>query len=138
MKRVLVVDDDFDIQLLLRLELEAEGYEVETADNGRMALELIPVLQPDVVLLDVMMPEIDGWGVLQRLAEPKPPIIVVSGLATDRNSHYAYAVELGALGFISKPFDPEDLLEIVASASALKPGEIDAFRAELLARLQTD
>lgn len=136
MKRVLVVDDDFDIQLLLRLELEAEGYEVETADNGRIALERIPAMRPDVVLLDVMMPEIDGWGVLQRLEDPKPPIIVVSGLATNRDTHYAYAIELGALGFVSKPFDAEELLRIVGEAAALEGDQLASYRLELMQRLQ--
>lgn len=132
MKSVLVVDDDPDIQLLLRLELAAEGYDVVTADDGVQALERIAALHPDVVLLDVMMPELDGWGVLEALPDPKPAIIVITGLATDRDEHYRQAVELGALGYVSKPFDSELLLELVATAADLDADERAAFRKWLL------
>ena len=129
----MVVDDDPDIQLLLRLELDAEGYDVVTADDGFEAIDRIPAVQPDVVLLDVMMPGLDGWGVLERLPDPKPAVIVVSGLATDRDLHYRHAVELGALGFVSKPFDSAKLLELVSTAAELDAGQRTAFRQWLLA-----
>lgn len=132
MTTVLVVDDDQDIQLLLRLELQAEGYIVVTADNGLEALDRIPALEPDVVLLDVMMPELDGWGVLEQLVEPKPAVIVISGLATDRAGHYRHAVELGALGFVSKPFDSAKLLELVQLASTLDATQRVDYRQWLL------
>lgn len=132
MTTVLVVDDDPDIQLLLRLELQAEGYVVVTADNGLEALDRIPALDPDVVLLDVMMPELDGWGVLEQLEEPKPAVIVISGLATDRAGHYRHAVELGALGFVSKPFDSAKLLELVQLASTLDASQRVDYRQWLL------
>lgn len=128
----MVVDDDVDIQLLLRLELEAEGYQVVTADDGLQALDLIPHVAPALVLLDVMMPNLDGWGVLQRLVDPKPAVIVVSGLATDRDGHYRHAVELGALGFVSKPFDSAKLLELIGTAIELDSDGREAFRAWLL------
>ena len=133
MTTVMVVDDDPDIQLLLRLELSAEGYEVVTADDGLEAIDRIPTVQPDVVLLDVMMPGLDGWGVLERLEDPKPAVIVVSGLATDRDHHYRHAVEMGALGFVSKPFDSAKLLELVETAAQLDAEQRVAFRAWLLA-----
>ena len=132
MTTVLVVDDDPDIQLLLRLELQAEGYVVVTADNGLEALDRIPALDPDVVLLDVMMPELDGWGVLEQLEEPKPAVIVISGLAADRAGHYRHAVELGALGFVSKPFDSAKLLELVQLASTLDASQRVDYRQWLL------
>ncbi len=132
MTTVLVVDDDPDIQLLLRLELQAEGYVVVTADNGLEALDRIPALDPDVVLLDVMMPELDGWGVLEQLDEPRPAVIVISGLATDRAGHYRHAVELGALGFVSKPFDSAKLLELVQLASTLDASQRVDYRQWLL------
>jgi DNA-binding response OmpR family regulator len=84
------------------------------------------------VLLDVMMPGLDGWGVLERLQEPKPAVIVVSGLATDRDHHYRHAVELGALGFVSKPFDSTKLLELVETASRLDADQRIKFREWLL------
>ncbi|WP_436793954.1 response regulator [Actinospongicola halichondriae] len=132
MTTVLVVDDDHDIQLLLRLELQAEGYVVVTADNGLEALDRIPVVEPDVVLLDVMMPELDGWGVLEQLDEPKPAVIVISGLASDRAGHYRNAIELGALGFVSKPFDSAKLLELVQLASTLDATQRVDYRQWLL------
>ena len=132
MTTVLVVDDDPDIQLLLRIELAAEGYDVVTASDGLEAVELIPTLRPDVVLLDVMMPGLDGWGVLERLEDPLPAVIVVSGLATDQDQHYLHAVELGALGFVSKPFDSTKLLELVETASQLDAEQRVAFREWLL------
>lgn len=135
MTRVMVVDDDPDIRLLLRLELSAEGYEVIDAEHGRDALDKIPTARPDVVLLDVMMPVLDGWGVLANLEEPKPAVIVVSGLATDRDQHYRHAVELGALGFVSKPFDTMKLLGLIETASGLDADQRDSFRAWLLEEL---
>ncbi len=132
MTTVLVVDDDHDIQLLLRLELQAEGYIVVTADNGLEALALVAETDPAVVLLDIMMPELDGWGVLEQLDEPKPAIIVISGLATDRASHYRHAIELGSLGFVSKPFDSAKLLELVQLASTLDATQRVDYRRWLL------
>lgn len=130
---VMVVDDDPDIQLLLRLELQGEGYDVVTADDGFQAIDRIPITQPDVVLLDVMMPGLDGWGVLERLVDPKPAVIVVSGLATDRDRHYRHAIEMGALGFVSKPFDSMKLMALVETAAKLDADERAAFREWLLA-----
>jgi CheY-like chemotaxis protein len=128
----MVVDDDPDIQLLLRLELSAEGHHVVTADDGFEAIDRIPGLRPDVVLLDVMMPGLDGWSVLQRLAEPKPAVIVVSGLATDHDRHYRDAIELGALGFVSKPFDSHNLVRLVETSAQLDADQRMAYRQWLL------
>ena len=128
MNTVLVVDDDPDIQLLLRLELEAEGYLVLTAANGIEDIDRIAVDEPDVVLLDIMMPELDGWGVLDRLGDTAPAIIVISGLATDRAQHYRHAVEMGALGFVSKPFDSAKLLELVSVAATLDGDQRAEYR----------
>lgn len=132
MTLVMVVDDDPDIQLLLRLELSAEGYDVVTADDGYQAVDRIPYQRPDVVLLDVMMPGLDGWGVLERLDEPLPAVIIISGLATDRDQHYRHAIEKGALGFVSKPFDSAKLLELVATAGQLDAAQRVSFRQWLL------
>lgn len=132
MKTVLVVDDDPDIQLLLRLELSAEGYDVITADDGQQAIERINSIRPDAVLLDIMMPVVDGWGVLTALPEPKPAVIVITGLGSDRDEQYRKAVELGALGYVSKPFDSEQLLELVATAIELDVNERAEFREWLL------
>ena len=133
MKTVLVVDAADDIRLLLRLELAAAGYDVVTASDGTEARDRITSLRPDVVLLDVLLPEVDGWTLLRELPEPKPAIIVITGLVTDRDAQYRRAVELGALGYVSKPFDSEQLTQLVHTAATLDADERAAFRDWLLA-----
>lgn len=133
MTSVLVVDDDPDIQLLLRLELASEGYEVLTAADGGAAVELVARAHPDIVLLDVMMPDKDGWTVLAELEDPKPAVIMITGLGADRDESFRRAVELGAIGYVAKPFDSRKLLELVETASRLSADERVAFRTWLLA-----
>jgi DNA-binding response OmpR family regulator len=98
MPRVLIVDDEPDVLLLLRIELEAEGYETLLAADGETAMRRIAEERPDVVLLDVMMPVVDGWGVLRRLADAGSTtrVIVLSAKAND--SDVVRALELGAHG----------------------------------------
>lgn len=110
---VLVVDDDPDILEALAEILEVEGFESRRARNGREALEKLGPQTPDLILLDLMMPVMDGWEFAQKLrAIPDfapPPIIVLSA---DRNVA-AKAGELGAVAHLSKPFELEDLLQLV-------------------------
>ena len=108
--RVLVVDDDPDILDALSEILEVEGYEVQRARNGREALQRLEHAPPDLVLLDLMMPVMDGWEFARSL-DPgaRPPIIVLSA---DRNVS-AKAKEIGALGWLAKPFELSDLLAAV-------------------------
>jgi DNA-binding response OmpR family regulator len=116
---VLVVDDEPDILLLHRLNLEAAGHRVVLAADGITALERIAEERPDVVVLDVMMPVLDGWGVLERLrvyAAP-PPVLVVS--AKSSPADVQRAVDLGAGDYLSKPYDPEELLRRVAALVVL-------------------
>jgi DNA-binding response OmpR family regulator len=111
-RRVLVVDDDPDILDALSEILEAEGYDVQRARNGREALQRLEQGLPDLVLLDLMMPVMDGWEFARSL-DPgaRPPIIVLSA---DRNVS-AKAKEIGALGWLAKPFELSDLLAAVRS-----------------------
>ena len=112
-RRVLVVDDDPDILDALSEILEVEGYEVQRARNGREALQRIEQDMPDLVLLDLMMPVMDGWEFARSLAPgARPPIIVLSA---DRNVS-AKAREIGALGWLAKPFELSELLAAVRSA----------------------
>ena len=104
---ILVVDDDpLNRKLLVRL-LEQEGHRVETAANGREALERVPEEPPDVVLLDIVMPELDGISVLERLkADPAlqhVPVIMIS--AVDELESVVRCVEIGAEDYLPKPFD---------------------------------
>ena len=112
-RRVLVVDDDPDILDALSEILEVEGYTVERARNGREALQRIEQAIPDLVLLDLMMPVMDGSEFARNLAPgARPPIIVLSA---DRNVS-TKAREIGALGWLAKPFELSDLLAAVKRA----------------------
>jgi two-component system alkaline phosphatase synthesis response regulator PhoP len=112
---VLVVDDEPQVVWMLRFSLEAEGYRTLEARDGRAALEEIRRHRPDLVLLDVMMPVMDGWSVLEELQalpeEERPRVVVVSARASLRDR--AKAAELGADAFVAKPFNVEDLLDVL-------------------------
>jgi len=111
--RVLVVDDDPDILDALSEILEVEGYEVQRARNGREALQRLEQAPPDLVLLDLMMPVMDGWEFARSLnPDARPPIIVLSA---DRNVSVK-AQEIGALGWLAKPFELSELLAVVRRA----------------------
>lgn len=110
--RVLVVDDDPDIRDLLVAVLKDDGYEAESARNGREALDLLERWPADLVVLDLMMPVMDGWTFAERLREKKlaVPIVVLSA-ATDVTRH---AQRLGAADVVTKPFDIDTLLPRIA------------------------
>ncbi len=112
-RRVLVVDDAPDIRDALSEILEVEGYDVQRARNGREALQRLEQEVPDLVLLDLMMPVMDGWEFARSLAPgARPPIIVLSA---DRNVS-SKAKEIGALGWLAKPFELTELLAAVRRA----------------------
>lgn len=114
MARILVVDDEPDILLLHRLNLEGAGHEVLLAADGMKALERIGSDSPDCVVLDVMMPVLDGWGVLEALRDhhDSPPVLVVSAKSAAADVEHAMA--MGAKGYLAKPFNAHTLLEEVA------------------------
>ncbi len=118
--RVLVVDDEPQVVWMLRFSLEAEGYQTYSARDGRAALEEIREHRPSVVLLDIMMPVMDGWSVLEELRSlpeaERPRVVVVSARASLRDR--AKASELGADAFITKPFNVDDLLAVVDGLKA--------------------
>jgi two-component system alkaline phosphatase synthesis response regulator PhoP len=132
MARVLVVDDEPDILLLHRLNLEAAGFEVLLAADGMKALERIAADAPDVVVLDVMMPVLDGWGVLERLATmaAPPPVLVVS--AKSSREDVAHAIECGAADFLGKPFNPDLLIAALNRLLSASEDDREARRQELL------
>jgi DNA-binding response OmpR family regulator len=131
--RILVVDDDPDIRLLLRLELSAEGHAIVEAGDGRAALDALERDPVDLMLLDIMMPVLDGWGVLRALPESAPPVVVVTALATHDNSHLVELLGLGALDVVVKPFDPGWLVNLVAQVHELDPAGRSAHREARLA-----
>jgi len=134
---VLIVDDDPDIRLLLRLELAAEGHQIGEAPDGRAALDLIAADRPDLVVLDIMMPVLDGWGVLDALdPSTAPPIVVITAMASDGDRHIAELLEEGALDVIAKPFDPGWLVRLVDAVLLVEPDEREEYRRRRLARAQ--
>ncbi|HEY7281273.1 MAG TPA: response regulator transcription factor [Actinomycetota bacterium] len=113
MPTVLIVDDDPDVQMFLQIALDAAGFTTITADNGREAVEAITERQPDVVVLDIMMPVVDGWSALAevRQAGISPPVIVMTAKADGQTRERAQ--QLGVEGFMTKPFSPNELLQRV-------------------------
>lgn len=113
-KLVLVVDDEERIARFIRVSLSLSGYDVVTAGSGEDALELLKSIKPDIVLLDVFMPDIDGFAVLQHIRACKKcgrvPVIIFSA----RNSLAEKAMSLGANDFMTKPFRPDELAMRIA------------------------
>jgi DNA-binding response OmpR family regulator len=113
--RILVVDDEPQVVWMLQFSLEAEGYQTLSARDGRAALDEVREHHPSVVLLDIMMPVMDGWAFLEELqalpAEERPRVIVVSARSSLRDR--AKAAELGADAFVAKPFNVDDLLVVL-------------------------
>jgi len=108
-KRILVVDDEAPIQRILRRNLTVSGYEVLLADNGKQALEMVRLHQPDLILLDLCMPgELDGLDVCARVRESsRIPIIVLSAVTEERKK--VRALDLGADDYLTKPFGNDEL-----------------------------
>ncbi|HEV2902391.1 MAG TPA: response regulator [Gaiellaceae bacterium] len=108
---VLIVDDDPRIREFVRVNLEMDGYVVREAANAEEGLEALEEHPPDLILLDVMMPGVDGWEMLRRMQERHGmgsiPVIMFSGQADSSDSD---AVARGAQGFLGKPFNPQDLI----------------------------
>ena len=123
MTTVLIVDDEPDILILLRLALEAAGYATVEASDGDEALDVIRDRHPEVVLLDVMMPRMDGWATLQHIAESgeHPRVIMVTAKTASRDRDRA--MELGADDFVTKPFEPAELVERMARLLREKPAD---------------
>ena len=109
--RVLIVDDDDRLREFVRVNLEGEGYSVAEAANAEDGLDALEEHAPDLVLLDLMMPGMDGWEMLRRIQERYGvgaiPVIVFSGKVEEARG----AEVKGAHGFIGKPFDPQQLIE---------------------------
>lgn len=105
---VLIADDDVQIRRLLARYLASEGFEVWTAENGEEALYLASLHQPDLIVLDLAMPVMDGFTALNRLREWfKSPVIILS--ATDQEREKVRALDLGADDYMTKPFGPAEL-----------------------------
>jgi len=110
---VLIVDDDERVREYVRVNLEMEGYTVREAASADEGLGVLEEVSPDLILLDVMMPKVDGWEMLRRVQERHGvgaiPVVMFSGKVNERSAEEATA--RGAQGFVGKPFDPQQLIE---------------------------
>jgi DNA-binding response OmpR family regulator len=140
MTKVLVIDDEAPIRLLCRVNLEAEGMDVIEAADGPSGVEKARDEGPDVILLDVMMPGLDGWRVAQELLEDdrttRIPIIFLTARAEFRDR--ARGLDIGGVDYITKPFNPLELAPLVQRLlERIDRGEKDELRAEKLSELRT-
>ena len=140
MTKVLVIDDEAPIRLLCRVNLEAEGMDVLEAADGPTGLEHAREQAPDVILLDVMMPGLDGWRVAEELLEDERtqdiPIIFLTARAEFRDR--ARGLDIGGVDYVTKPFTPLELAPLVEDLlQRIGRGERDELRGEKLAELRT-
>ena len=131
-KKALVVEDDRNIAELLRLYLEKDGFEVSHAADGGQGLELYRSFKPDVILLDIMLPVMDGWGVLKeiRQTDGKTPVIMLTakGETPDKVS----GLELGADDYVTKPFEVKELLARIHAVMRRSDGHPAALSGKCL------
>ena len=107
-KRVLVVDDQFRVTRFIEIYLKLKGFDVSCATSGREALELARSCEPDIMLLDIIMPDMDGFEVMRRLRSfSKIPVIAISASPGNRGD----ADAMGAADFLQKPFQTEEILD---------------------------
>ena len=115
---LLIVDDEANIRLVLRTALQSEGYAIREAANGNQALQAVAQAKPDVIVLDLRMPELDGMGVLEKLrempADQRPRVIVLTAYGSIAKA--VQATRLGALDFLEKPASPTEVRQAVAAA----------------------
>jgi DNA-binding response OmpR family regulator len=138
--RVLVIDDEAPIRLLCRVNLEAEGMDVLEAADGPSGLDKARSETPDVILLDVMMPGLDGWRVAEELLDDERtetiPIIFLTARAELRDR--ARGIDLGGVDYVTKPFNPVELAPLVRELTArVERGERDDLRREKVTELRS-
>jgi DNA-binding response OmpR family regulator len=139
MTRVLVIDDEAPIRLLCRVNLEAEGMEVLEASDGPEGLDIARRERPDVILLDVMMPGLDGWEVAERLVEDEQtsgiPLVFLTARAELRDR--ARGLDLGGIDYVTKPFNPVELASLIRDLLArVARGEGEEMRRQKIAELR--
>jgi DNA-binding response OmpR family regulator len=137
--RVLVIDDEAPIRLLCRVNLEAESMDVSEAGDGPSGLAIARSDQPDVILLDVMMPGLDGWQVAEMLLDDPAtrdiPIVFLTARADLRDR--ARGIDVGGLDYVTKPFNPVGLAGLVRGVlAAVERGERERLRSDKVAQLR--
>jgi len=135
---VLVVDDEPDVLLLCRVNLEFEGYEVIEAADGEQAMEQVRNRRPDVMLLDVMMPKMDGWQVLAAIKADEAladiPVVMLTAKVQDQDQIRGWSH--GAADYITKPFSPLALSQVLQDVLETDPEEEGRRRQMILEKLQ--
>lgn len=128
-KKVLVVDDEPDTLELVKLVLESGGFEASLANNGSEALALIDTVKPDLVLLDIMMPDMDGWDVFRKIKEKNPriPIAILTAKAQNIDKLLGLHV-LKADDYITKPFGKNELISKVKKLTGLTYNRKDQIK----------
>jgi phosphate regulon transcriptional regulator PhoB len=140
--RVLVVEDEADVAEMIRYNLGKEGYDVRVAANGTDALRQVKDARPDVILLDIMVPHLNGWEICRRLKQDREtvaiPVIMVTGRVEEGDKVLGF--EMGADDYVTKPFSPRELLARVravtrrgrlhdpAAGQVLRAGELEIDR----------
>ncbi|MFC2031995.1 response regulator [Chloroflexota bacterium] len=129
-KKILVVDDEKRIVEIVQAYLERDGYQVITAYDGRSALELARNNSPDLIILDLMLPEVSGWDVCRELRrESDVPIIMLT--ARDGTTDKIIGLELGADDYVTKPFDPKEIISRVRAVLRRSEGKAAVSKAIL-------
>jgi CheY-like chemotaxis protein len=139
--RIMVVDDDQNIRLVLKYRLEKEGYDVLLAGDGVDALEKVKAEKPDLIILDLTMPRMDGFGFLEEIksdGSSSVPVIILTAYGYETNR--ARSLELGAVEFVTKPFSPRQLVAEVWKVLCVRKKRVlviddDASVRDLLAGL---
>jgi DNA-binding response OmpR family regulator len=137
--QVLVIDDEGPIRLLCRVNLEAAGMVVHEADDGATGIEVARKERPDVILLDVMMPGMDGWEVFGELVNEERtatiPVVFLTARAELRDQ--ARGLELGGVDYVTKPFDPLELAPLIDDLlERIERGDVQERRRARLAELK--
>ena len=132
---MLVVDDERAIRMLCRVNLTASGIDVLEAEDGTAALDLARGEQPDLILLDVMMPGLDGWEVARRLADDPQtreiPVVFLTARAGDDDR--MLGEQAGGVGYVVKPFDPVTIANVVENVlERIERGEMEELRREII------
>lgn len=145
MAKIHIADDDADIRHLLTYVLAEEGHEVRASKDGRMAVDAMCMDPPEVLLLDLMMPEMDGHAVLRDMKDyqvlDSVKVLVLTAKGTEHDRHLAF--ELGADHYLTKPFEPDEVIESVETMLELSKEELRVSReqerdtAHLLSQLES-
>lgn len=137
-KRILVVDDEPRLTHLVRGYLEQDGYEVATSGNGREALLISREFGPDLIVLDLMMPDMDGWEFMRHLRRERDTPVIIVTARVDENDRVA-GLEMGADDYLTKPFSPRELVARVrAVLRRAQPAEFSPAERLRIGRLEVD